>query len=404
MTSTASNGTASNGTAFSAPGASPEWRRGVLRRFGASAEEAAELLAYNAQAFDHSLAGAHWGDEPFVEAWEGYAREARRAGVFACLREKLVQLRFPIREGISQTEAYRRAVRAGEAPPGPGGLALRAPQRLRLVLHPTAAGRVPRLITPDRSDFEALVRAFTRRNEPVPIPASMGACMVAGFNNWDRIRAVRQAWAAAVPEPTDAAWAEAFRALVSQKERYQDRFVLLSDGPYSAVPAAAAGLDEAGWRARSLVIRREHECAHYFTRRVLGAMQNNARDELIADYMGLTAAFGRFDAALFLRFMGLERYPDYRPGGRLENYAGQPPLGAGAFRTLQALVVRAAHALEQYSRTDPPRPAPAARRRTLLTLTRLTLEELASDEAAARLAAAYLDAAREAAHTPIFTA
>ena len=38
--------------------------------------------------------------------------------------------------------------------------------------------------------------------------------------------------------------------IVPYRELYQDRFILLSDGPYSAVPAADLGLDDAEWRRR----------------------------------------------------------------------------------------------------------------------------------------------------------
>ena len=88
------------------------------------------------------------------------------------------------------------------------------------------------------------------------------------------------------------------------------------------MPAADLGLAEAEWREMSLVIRREHECAHYFTRRLFGSMRNNLLDELIADYAGLVAATGRFRADWFLRFIGLEEFPRYRPGGRLDLYRG----------------------------------------------------------------------------------
>lgn len=72
-------------------------------------------------------------------------------------------------------------------------------------------------------------------------------------------------------------------------------------------------------------------------------MRNNMRDELIADYQGIVAANGgRYRADWFLRFIGLEAFPEYRQGGRLQNYRGQPPLSDGAFKILQVLVKDAA--------------------------------------------------------------
>ncbi len=80
-------------------------------------------------------------------------------------------------------------------------------------------------------------------------------------------------------------------------------------------------------------------------------MQNNLLDELIADYQGIVAAVGHYRADWFLRFVGLESFPNYREDGRLQNYRGQPPLSNQAFKILQALVVAAAQNLEQFDRT-----------------------------------------------------
>jgi hypothetical protein len=369
----------------------PSYRASVLAAFDAGPAEVEELLAYNENPFDHRCRDAVLADEPFVRAWRVYADEAVREGVVACLRRRLVQLRFPIREGISETEAYRLATRRGLWPDTDEGPAFEDPAGLRLRLHPTPAGHVPVLATENRADFVTLVRALTRRNEPVPLPDAMGAVMVVGYNNWDRIRAYREAWARRVSDASEAAWQQEFRRLIPRKEKYRDRFVLLSDGPYSAVPAGRLGLDERTWRQLSLVIRREHECAHYYTRRVLGAMRNNMLDELIADYMGITGAIGEYRADWFLRFVGLEAYPVYRIGGRLENYRGG--LSDRAFRVLQALVYHAACNLERFGAVLTAVPD-GSRRITLAlqTLTRLTLEELASKDAAGHLERAYAEA------------
>ncbi|MEH2229412.1 MAG: hypothetical protein V7K71_07160 [Nostoc sp.] len=104
------------------------------------------------------------------------------------------------------------------------------------------------------------------------------------------------------------------------------------------------------WLRLSLIIRLEHECCHYFTRRVFGSMRNNVLDELIADYQGIVAANnGRYRADWFLRFVGLEKFPNYQEGGRLENYRGNPALSDGAFRILQVFVKQAAENLEIFN-------------------------------------------------------
>jgi hypothetical protein len=325
----------------------------LLASYGATALEIKELLAYNRNVFDRSVeAELPLPAEPHVAAWERYTREAAEGGTLAALRHSLVQLRFPIREGISKTDAYRAATLRGASTQGmneASGLNLANPNDLRLWVHPSPAGPIPVLAPGDRADFVALVRALSMKNEPARVPESMGACMVAGFNNWDRIREYRRRWEEEGSDRSEAAWQKEFRRLVPQKELYQDRFLILSDGPYSNVTAGEIGLSDTDWRRQSTMIRLEHECTHYFTLRVFGSMRNNLLDELIADYMGITAAAGRYRSDWFLRFMGLESFPAYREGGRLQNYRGQPPLSEGAFGVLRALVKDIAENLQRAS-------------------------------------------------------
>jgi hypothetical protein len=371
-------------------------RVAILTSYGAGEREVEELLAYDENPFDPDRLPADLQlplpPEPDVAAWRRYAAEAdgplpaEAHGAFVTLQRYLPQLHFPIRAGISQTEAYRAATLRGEPVEGMAeatGLSLERPDELRLIVHDSPAGPVPVLIPAGRTDFVLLVQACTKRNEPEPVPASMGSCTVKGFNNWDRIREYRQAWEARQASGSgEADWDAEFQRLIPHRELYQDRFLILSDGPYSDVPAAELGLEEETWRRTSLSIRMEHECAHYFTLRVFGVMRNNLLDETIADYMGITAAAGRYRADWFLRFMGLESFPEYREGGRLQNYRGQPPLSDGAFKVVQAMVTAAAENLERFDARGPRgSDTPRERARVLLALCRLTLEELAAPEA-----------------------
>ena len=372
----------------------------VLAALGASPAEVAELLAYNENLFDLGALGPETRfplpDEPFVAFWREIAEEAQERGAFAVLRERLPQLRFPVRAGISETEPYRAATRRGVAVdtlPEATGLEIGRPEAIEVVIHQSAAGRIPLLIARGRAEFVALIQCLARRNEPESIPDAQGALMVAGYNNWSRLGALRRRWEALAPAGRETAtWGEELQRLQSRRDLYQDRFILLSDGPYSAVPAAALGLDEEEWRAMSLVIRRDHECAHYFTRRLFGSMRNNLLDELIADYAGLVAATGRFRADWFLLFVGLEDFPRYRAGARLDLYRGKPPLSDGAFQILQALVKRAAENLERFDARRPPVPQnrdeTAA---TLAALASLRLEDLAAESAGKALAGAVAD-------------
>ncbi len=365
-------------------------RADLLASYGATASEIEELLSYNRNVFDRSFDLAPTlplPTEPHAAAWERYASEAAEVGAFAALRRRLVQLRFPIREGISNTDAYRAATLRGAPTEGmaeASGLNLANPDDLRLGVHPSPAGPIPVLTPGGREDFVALVRALTRKNEPAPVPESMGACMVAGFNNWDRIREYRRRWEEEGGDRSEAAWQDEFRRLVPRKGLYQDRFLILSTGPYSNVAAGEIGLSDPAWRRISTTIRLEHECTHYFTLRVFGSMRNNLLDEIIADYMGITAAAGRYRADWFLRFMGLESFPVHREGGRLQNYRGRPPLSEGAFGVLRALMKDIAENLQRTSDGLEFLPgSPRERAGMLLALCGFRLEDLATPDAPA---------------------
>jgi hypothetical protein len=364
-----------------------QYRSQILAEYGAKPEEIAELLAYNQNAFDTTNLPSNQifplEPEPHVAAWEMYKKQALEMGVFEALRSRLVQLQFPIQSGISQTQAYQAATRKGQSTEGMAeatGLELQQPEEMQLFIHQSLAGAIPVIIAGCRADFVTLVQALTKRNEPELIPDAMGAVIVGGFNNWDRVRQYRRNWELQQPQPvSEASWLSEFQHLVSQKHLYQDRFIILSKGNYSAVKAHNLGFSQGEWLERSLTIRLEHECVHYFTRRVFGSMRNNMLDELIADYQGIAAVNGgRYRADWFMQFIGLESFPDYREGGRLQNYRGQPPLSDGAFSILQILVKQAAHNLEKFNSLHfSELGTPENRARLLTVLSSLTLEELA---------------------------
>lgn len=321
--------------------------------------------------------------EPHVEVWQQYVAAACNACAWDVLRPRLVQLHFPIRLNISKTEPYKAAVHRGMAHGRADGLILEQPQSLSLRIHQSAAGKIPVLLAPHRADFVRLVQALTKRNEPVAIPDSMGACMVAGYNNWDRIHAYRRQWAAENPDHcSEAAWQAEFKRLIPQKQLYQDRFIILHDGPYSGVLAEDMKLDENAWRTLSLKIRLEHECTHYFTKRLFGVMRRHLLDELLADYAGIVAALGYYRADWFLRFMGLEAYPVYREGGRLQNYLDEMPPQSSAFQTKQTQLKAAAENLEHFDRqlAESYRSL-AGQAIVLLAACRFTLAELAAKTA-----------------------
>lgn len=361
------------------------FRSNVLAFYGASSSEKDELLSYNKNVFDHSAIEfpltLPLKDEPFVKTWKQYSAESEESAAFNTLKAKLVQLSFPIEEGISQSGGYLSATRKGiavEDIADATGLKAKEPEKIRLIIHQSPAGKIPLLVTENREDFVSLVQALTMKNEPRQVPDSMGASMIAGYNNWDRVRQLREKWQ---EENLFGNWQEEFKKIIPQKELYQDRFIVLSYGPYSAVSFEDMGLSEEEWKEKSFIIRREHECAHYFTKRFFSSMKNNLIDELIADYMGIVEAAGTYRADWFLRFLGLENFPEYREGGRLQNYRGNPELSEGAFKILQVLVKNSAENLEKFD-SDLSEKLEVAERKSfiLISLTHLTMEELASKD------------------------
>lgn len=362
-------------------------RAAILRQLGASDAVVDELLPYGV-----SLASAAprppatpAGDEPHVAAWREYAADAAVRGAVDALRDRFVQLSCPIEAGISQTPEYRAATRQGrfdEVRAWGRPLPIVDPAGVALSIVPTMAGNVPVIVADTRVDFEALARAFTARNEPEAIPPSSGACLVSGLINWDRVARHRARWEAASPDGGAEGWSQEFARLAADKAAYQDRLILLSRGPYSHVDTG-----EADWLERSLTIRREHECAHYYTWRVFGTIRTHVFDEILADFVGLVRAYGHYPGALARRCLGLDA-EGRRLGGRIDNYRGTPPVSDAAFDLLAVLAARATANLERAWAAS----GDAADLPTLAgwcaTLCHLPLEALAADDFAARRRAA----------------
>ena len=368
-----------------------EERERILVELGAEGEVLVELTDYLENPYETFLVeGNHerlaLKEEPQAAFWRRYAAEATREGVLSALRRCFPQLSFPIGEGLSQNPDYRAATRRGEWDrQRADGLSLESPGSLELFVDDGPAGPIPVMVCHHRPDFVTLVRALTCRNEPEPVPDAMGACLVKGLADWERVAAYRSEWERGRGGPaSEAEWAEEMtRGMAPRKELWQDRLVLLSDGPYSAVPAVEAGLGAAEWRRASLAVRLAHESFHYLTLRLAGGIRSHLLDELVADYAGLVAAFGRYEAGLALRFLGLDRLPEVRPEGRLAVYRGK--LSDGAVAVLARLVERAARALETVPPADGTAATPTERARTLVALAALGLDGIAAEALASRL-------------------
>lgn len=337
--------------------------------------EELSFLANNYFTYDKVLA---WHeippqDELFVSAWEEYIMDISERGVLETLRPRLVQLNFPVQLGMSANVDYQMATRRGIAAAtmkSATGTILEQPALLRVYLYETLAGKIPVIETGHRHDFETLVQVFAHRNEPVDIPASMGACMIKGYNNWDRVSQYKSQCGSSFD----------FNKMKAHKELYQDVFLIVTDTEYSGVPAHILSLPEDEWRKLSLVIRREHEATHYFTLRFLGSARNHLLDEFIADYMGIVATTGKYRADWFLSFMGLENYPAFRPGGRLTNYLKGLELSEAAFNDLMSYIKAAAENVEEFADKYDDIYSARGKYEMLLKLTKTNLIQLASKD------------------------
>lgn len=366
---------------------SPEARRATIAACGGRGAVLDEVLAYCESPFDTAALGPvrfPLADEPHVDAWRRYAAAGGDA-LWPYLQARLPQLRAPIREGISATDAYARLVRRGE-PVGEadlGGTLTLESTALRLEIPDHPAGALPVLVAPTRGDFERIYRALVCRSEPAPVSPAVNAQMIAGLVNWDRVHRVRASWAAG-RDADEAAreWPQEMKRIAaSEPERFYDRLILLCDAPYGGRQAREYGLDLAtgAWVSASMRLRLEHEFTHYATKRVYGSMRLNLLDELIADAMGMTAALGGFRAHWFLTALGLSSPPP-GPGARVHTYRGT--LSDDAFRVACVLTARAAAALDVATARlyDP-----GARARYLLAVTAQTLDGLAAPGAQARV-------------------
>ncbi len=345
-------------------------RRQLLAGLGAQGSALEALADYLGQSYPELPAAeleTPLAEEPQIPYWRQYAAEAHEAGVARTLALRFPQLGFPVEAGISESAEYRRATRQGEAEPERRTpLGFEREDLLSLHVEESIAGAIPVLVARHRNDFVRLVRTLTARNEPEPVPEAMGACLVKGLVNWDRVGAARRRFeaelAAVGRSATEEEWAAEMTSRIRpRKELWQDRLILLSDGPYSAVPAEELDLDPATWRERSLALRLAHECFHCLTLRRHGRIRSHLLDELLADYVGSLAAFGSYEARRALRFLGLRSDAPASPGGRWEIYRGALP--AEAIPALARLVERAAQALER--RPTAPLPPPALARELL---------------------------------------
>jgi len=217
---------------------------------------------------------------------------------------------------IDTQEAYRRVVLRGEEPEAKSLAHYRGDPADREEVMETPAGSVRVVTLGNRQDFELALRGLMAAKDgpKAVIPESQGAAMLTLFN-WPRIHAHLALY------PEEERTAE-FKRFTAVRENYIDTLVVLSRGPYSHVDAADVGETDAAWLEHSDAIRRYHELTHVICRRLYPGDVAPIRDELVADAVGLYAAYGCFDPETEKLFLGIRdgRYV----GGRLGNYTDAP--------------------------------------------------------------------------------
>ena len=287
------------------------------------------------------------------------------------LAKRYPQLKLPIEQDYQYSEIYRAAVNRGEDVGGTLDFSFSEEDTLETVSTP--AGDIDVVTFADRGDFEHALQALAYRCEPEWIPMTTGAMLITGLINWEKIHRFRSKYILSGGKD----WSGAFREFTSVPENYRDSIILMSTGPYSNVPASAAahllqnGGDadgstaadadgcapaadaetEKAWLEKSQIIRRTHELTHFIVRKQHPGQKDAMRDEIVADAIGIIAAFGRYDAALAERFLGIEG-EEYWDEGRLERCLDGMTLENGMARA--KLLIEEMEDLLMFMDTDNP--------------------------------------------------
>lgn len=327
-------------------------------------------------------------DESHVAFWKSWLADTKVT--WSSLAAQIPQLSFGVGEGVSKQPEYKDVMFGGHLDAIPDS-SFEGVGPIEVTIEAHWAGHLPVIHIVEREDFEMLYRILAQKGEPVGVSHQVHAVMLAGLVSPVRIAATRDIWheGGLRDDPLVAGcvtWADAMQAIdKGDKSRFRDRLLILQDVPYADLRAeeAGVGLGEEEWLTRSRVIRKEHEFAHYATRRLFSNMRLNLHDELVADCMGFTAAFGRFDSDLFLRGLGIDGAGKPAPDSRCWTYVQE--LDGQDVERACAIAVQAARNVEAWIENR----GEVERSLLLRTLAANSLPELATDHASDLLAASY---------------
>ncbi|MDR6759868.1 hypothetical protein J2Y38_000047 [Flavobacterium sp. 2755] len=279
---------------------------------------------------------------PEIQFWEDFLMNfSNGKDIFNALKECYPPLNFLIDKEIDKAELYNNMLLKGTTNDIKltSYIKLEDTKNISLELHQSITGKIPVLTIPNKEDFVKILQSIIHKNNPLPIPASMGAVLLNGLNNSKRFNIIKKNWLQNNPFGD---WNTEFtNNIMPNKSLYKDKLIILSTKPYSNVPASQLGLEEDLWISYSISIRKEHELTHLYTLKKYGQATNNLHDELIADYIGIIKTIWNYNKVWMLTFMGLENYPHYREGARLENYVKESKLSPDDFKQLITIIKNA---------------------------------------------------------------
>lgn len=224
------------------------------------------------------------------------------------------QLSLPIKQGMSQSQIYHKIIHRGIFPSKLENPFLCSPHD-RIVDINTPLGIIPVLQIYHRADFIRFVQVISHHCEPISVPDSMGAVTYFNLINWRKIRSHQISYMTS--GHTD--WSEEFKRFTSTPSNYKDTLIVISHGPYSALPAEKANMTEKRWLETSLLIRTYHELTHLLCHHLWSTHKHAIRDEIVADCIGLIAATKNYDISLASELLGITSDENHIDG-RLNNY------------------------------------------------------------------------------------
>ncbi len=240
--------------------------------------------------------------------------------------------------GENSGDLYKSIVLRGEDAPEKDLSHFIRSKQDSLAAEDTPAGPVSVLTLHERQDFELFLQIIGNRCMPCEVPVTQGASIFDGLINWVKIRQHKEEYIKkSAQEGIVPDWPAEFRRFTSDKKNYTDALIVLSCGPYSNIPAKRFGFTEDQWLKHSHDIRKFHECTHFICRRMFPQKIDAVWDELVADAVGIHAAFGAFDMEMEEAFLGIQ--DGAYIGGRLQNYASEKcpsELSKTVHRVLQA--------------------------------------------------------------------